>query len=314
MKDVINGILEEPGVYFFINQKKEIIYIGKSVNLKKRVTSHFRDGKDQVFKKVVFENGLKKAPMGVWDYTERYLEVVPSLIYNQELKKKNKIVSKTKEIKFIITDNEDEALTLEGCLISVFRPIVNKQHWKYPLIEITLGEEVPRILTSYQALLPDSFIFGPFNIASDIDLAMEGFLLIIPICNAPNTIKPGGRYPQSCFKHQINRCIAPCKNSKWDKKQYNHFVKEFIFELENKGNGVIKKLEMMMNEETNNENYEGAAALRDRINAIKELFSTKAIPIVLMKYYKEINEIVGESFDYAKIIDKIVTNNGNNKK
>ncbi len=309
MIDLIKEIPEKTGVYFFLDNEERIIYIGKAVNLKRRITDHFRKGQMKVFKKVIQKT--REAPIAVttWDLQIKHIENLPSIIYNKQRKKKTRIRKFTKNIKYIITGNEDEALTLEGCLISAFRPELNKQVWRYPFIEVTIGEEIPRVLTIYQSLLPESYIFGPFNIASDIDVAVDGFLTVIPICNSLLTITPGGRYPVSCIRHQINRCLAPCKNGNFDPRQYKKHVKEFITELEKNGENVIKQLEKIMQEEIAVENFEGAAKFRNRINAIRNLFASKAMPSLLQKYHSEIKEIIGEHYYYNDILKNIMMNN-----
>ncbi|MCK5159727.1 MAG: UvrB/UvrC motif-containing protein, partial [Candidatus Heimdallarchaeota archaeon] len=211
-----------------------------------------------------------------------------------------------KQVKYIVTESDEEAFTLEGCLISAFRPSINRSHWKYPFIEITLGEDVPRVLTSYQILLPESFIFGPFNVGSPIDLAIDGFLRIIPICNNENPIKLNGKSYPSCLKEKLKHCQAPCKNGAFDKRKYLELIDDFINELENKGTRVITKLEGLMKIETEKENYEGAAVLRDRIQAIELLFHQKAMPTILKKYYTNIQEIVSKDTKHMEIIDKIL--------
>ncbi len=310
MIDLIKEIPVETGVYFFLDDKDRIIYIGKAVNLKRRVTDHFRKGPMKVFKKVNLKTKETSKAITTWDFQIKHIENLPSIIYNKQRKKKTKIRKLTKKIKYIITGNDDEALTLEGCLISAFRPELNKHVWRYPFIEVTIGEEIPRVLTSYQSLLPESYIFGPFNIASDIDIAMDGFLTVIPICNSLLTITLGSKYPVSCIRHQINRCLAPCRNGDYDFQQYNGYVKEFIAELENNGERVIKRLEEMMQIEIAAENFEGAAKFRDRIQAIRKLFATKAMPSLLQKYYSEIKEIIGEKYHYNDILRNIMINNG----
>ncbi|HUT82803.1 MAG TPA: GIY-YIG nuclease family protein [Candidatus Bathyarchaeia archaeon] len=310
MKEIISEIPDKPGVYFFLDNNGLIQYIGKSVNLKKRITDHFRKGSEQIFKKVISKDRDEwHTPMYTWDYTAKYLENMPSLLYNKERKKKEKIISNTKTIKYIVTETEEEALTLEGSLISIFRPEINRLAWKYPFIEITLGEKIPRILTSYQPLAEESYIYGPFNIASNIDLAMEGFFMIIPVCNSENPVEPNGRYPHSCFRHQVNRCLAPCKNTDWNPIEYIQQIDLFISELENNGQGVLKELNLQMLEAIKVENYEGAAIIRDRMQAIKELFTYKAMPTLLRKYYKEIGEITTQKTSYIKMVDKLLENN-----
>lgn len=307
MQELVDSIPEKPGVYFFFGADGGIIYIGKSVNLKKRISDHFRKGTDKIFKKVFRDRkGRPPIPKFTWDYTQKHLDNFPSMVYNKERKKKSKIINTTKQVKYIVTENGEEAYTLEGCLISAFRPTINRSHWKYPFIEITLGEEIPRVLTSYQILLPESFIFGPFNVGSPIDLAIDGFLRIIPICNNENPIKLNGKSYPSCLKEKLKHCQAPCKNDVFDKRKYLELIDDFIHELENKGTGVITKLEGLMKIETEKENFEGAAVLRDRIQAIELLFHQKAMPTILKKYYTDIQEIVSKETKHMEIIDKIL--------
>ena len=307
MQDLVDSLPEKPGVYFFFGGNGEIIYIGKSINLKKRISDHFRKGTDKIFKKVAHDRrGRPPIPKFTWDYTQKHLDSFPSMVYNKERKKKNKIINTTKQIKYIVTESDEEAFTLEGCLISAFRPSINRSHWKYPFIEITLGEDVPRVLTSYQILLPESFIFGPFNVGSPIDLAIDGFLRIIPICNNENPIKLNGKSYPSCLKEKLKHCQAPCKNGAFDKRKYLELIDDFINELENKGTRVITKLEDLMKIETEKENFEGAAVLRDRIQAIELLFHQKAMPTILKKYYTNIQEIVSKDTKHMEIIDKIL--------
>lgn len=314
MKDVINDIPEEPGVYFFFNKNDKLLYIGKAINLKKRVTDHFRKGNSKVFMKVKGEPRRKRrSVISVSDLIVKQKEDVERIVYNKERKKKERILKEITNIKYVITKSDDEALTLEGCLISALRPELNRAVWKYPFIEITTGEQIPRVLTCYQTLLPDSYIFGPFNIASDIDLAIDGFLRLIPICNSLIEIEPGGRYPLSCVREQVNRCFAPCKNSDFSFEQYEHFVRYFILELELGGRHVVQKLERLMEKEIEEENFEGAAIYRDRIKAIERLFSARTIPTVLRKYYPEIRKILGDRYNYNSIITNILENNGKNR-
>ncbi|MHA1221002.1 MAG: UvrB/UvrC motif-containing protein, partial [Candidatus Heimdallarchaeota archaeon] len=79
------------------------------------------------------------------------------------------------------------------------------------------------------------------------------------------------------------------------------------------GEGVITKLVVLMNEETSSENFEGAAIIRDRIQAIKLLFTQKAIPVVLEKYHTEVKRVIGQKTNYLEIIEKILANNTNGR-
>ncbi|NHK29875.1 MAG: hypothetical protein FK730_00895 [Asgard group archaeon] len=311
IKDQISQIPNKSGVYFFFNTSNEIIYIGKSINLKKRVTDHFRDKFPNFFKIVKRDKKKKKMPKHTFDYTREWLEERPSFIYNKERKKKSRIMNETVKIKYIITNDDEEAFTLEGCILSAFRPSINRSFWDYPYIQVTINEEVPRVLINTYLFEPDSFLFGPFNVDSGIEEAMKGFLRVIPICNHENQIKPG-RYPSSCIRHQLHRCLAPCQNKESDMKQYQQYVKQFIYELENMGTSVIENLQRLMEKEILEEQFESAAVLRDFINSIQRAFKQKAMPTILKKYYNQINEVIEGREEYKQIIDKILNNNNSN--
>lgn len=312
MLEVAKNLPEKPGVYFFKNSEEEILYIGKAINLKKRVVSYFRNSKPKEFIFVKDLSPRRKPPLvHTYDYTLQNSPELSRLIYNKEMKKLKQIKKHVTKIDYIVTESDDEAFTLEGCLISAFRPRLNRAVWRYPFIEITTGEKIPRVLTCYQALLPDSYIFGPFNVASDLDLAMEGFLTVIPICNSLIEVRPEKKYPSSCFRKHINRCLAPCANGNECSESYTHFTKQFILELETKGRGVIKKLTQLMEKEIEEENFEAAAALRDRIQAITKAFEAKAMPIVLSKFYDQLKYIIGEKYQYKNILKRILENNSN---
>jgi excinuclease ABC subunit C len=308
IKDQIAEIPNKPGVYFFFNTTNDIIYIGKSVNLKKRVTDHFRDKLPDFFKLVKREKKKNKMPKHTYDYTREWLNERPSFVYNKERKKKIRIMNETVKIKYIVTNDDEEAFTLEGCVLSALRPSINRSFWDYPYIQVTINEEIPRVLIKTFVFEPDSYLFGPFNVDSGIEEAMKGFLRIIPICNYENKIKPG-RYPSSCIRHQLQRCLAPCMNQEVDMKQYHQYVEQFIFELENLGTSVIKNLHQQMEKEIQEEQFESAAVLRDFIKNIQRAFKQKAMPTILDKYYIQIMEVIENRVDYKQIIDKILDNN-----
>lgn len=144
--DEISKIPEGPGVYLFKNKRGEIIYIGKAVNLRKRVSSYFHR-----------KNSDPK--------TE-------ALIKNISL------------IDTISLNNESEALLLEANLIKQYQPKYNidfKDNKFYPYIKITINDDFPRIVYSRDQKSDGSLYFGPFVSAratrASIDIIQQVFLL-----------------------------------------------------------------------------------------------------------------------------------------
>jgi len=301
---ILKALPEEPGVYFFFDQKGEILYIGKSVNLKKRIHNHFSERKEVLFQVVRREN-TKKAIVSktTWDYTIEYLEKAPLIRYNKELKKKKTIKKSTSEIKYVITETAEEAFTLEGCLIATIKPTLNQTTWSYPFIEITLAEPIPRLVLTYQISNPQSFIFGPFNIGAQIETAIAGFLRIIPLCNYEKPLHPKRR--PHCFKAAFKQCLAPCKKPQ-ELKAYQQQVREFIEQLNERGKDVVKRLEQFMEEEKNSERFEAAAKSRDQIQAIHTLFEYKVFPFILKKYLPQLQEVLAHKPAYLNLLEKMV--------
>ncbi|URA09892.1 excinuclease ABC subunit UvrC [Thermospira aquatica] len=122
---------ELPGVYLMKDTSNTIIYIGKAINLRKRVSSYFQ--KD--------EKNIKTATM----------------------------VSQIHEIDYIITQNETEALLLEANLIKHHQPkynVVFKDNKFYPFIKITIHERFPRVVFSRDQKKDQSLYFGPYTSAA----------------------------------------------------------------------------------------------------------------------------------------------------
>ncbi len=304
-KAELETLPEKPGVYFFFDDQDEILYIGKSVNLKKRVCDHFSKRKERQFQKVYNVSKRQKMtkPKATWDYTLEYLEKSPVLRYNKELKKKRQIIQLTRTIKYIITESSEEAFTLEGSLIAAIKPPLNQMTWEYPLIEVTLGEAIPRVIITRQVSQTNSYIFGPFNVGTNIQTALTGFLRIIPLCDYAKPLKKG-KSPH-CFKGAFNQCMAPCKRPD-QIAAYLYQVQLFIEQLEHQGVETIKKLERIMEREIAEEKFEAAAKSRDQLLAIKTLFDGKVIPLVLKKYMPAIQEILHTKTSLLKILENFL--------
>lgn len=308
MKEMVRNLPKKTGVYFFIDEERTIIYIGKAKNIRRRVASHFRKGTRRPFSKLKAKIPPKRIIIPTTTAQRKRLQKkFSSITYNKIKRKREKIINQTSTITYILTENEEEALTLESYLISLFRPAINKAITRFPFIEITVGEPIPRVLTNYQPLLEDSIILGPIHRSADIDQAIEGFLSIIPICNAINPVKTNGRANGPCLRYYMHRCIAPCRAKEKNFKQYRAYVDRFINEFNNEGKEIIKELKKKMLQAAREENFEGATIIRNRIKAIEELFNKKSIPNILSKFRSPLQEILKEKSVYLEKIDKIIS-------
>ncbi|MBD3189386.1 MAG: hypothetical protein GF308_02020 [Candidatus Heimdallarchaeota archaeon] len=307
MKEMLRNLPKKTGVYFFINEEGTVIYIGKAKSIRKRVASHFRKGTRRSFSRIKAKVPPKRIiiPSSTTRRKQLQKQFYPRM-YNKIKRKREKIINQTSSISYILTSNEEEALTLESYLISLFRPAINKAIARFPFIEITIGEAIPRVLTNYQPLLEDSIILGPIHHTADIDQAIEGFLTIIPICNSLHPVIANGRLKEPCLRYYMHRCIAPCRNNKKNLEHYQNQVDRFINEFNNEGRGIIKKLKKKMQKAATEENFEGATIIRNRIRAIEELFDKKSIPNILSKFRLSLLQIFKENSPYIEKVDKII--------
>ncbi len=233
LKTKANRLPLNPGVYIMKNKDREIIYIGKAKALKNRVTQYFGSG-------------------------------------NQHTEKVRRMVSNVDDFEYIICDSEFEALILENSLIKQNQPKYNillKDDKGYFYIKIT-DEKWKRIETSKNNIGSGEFI-GPYNsgyiVKETVDEARKIFKL--PDCNR-NFEKP----TRPCLNFHIGLCDAPCKG----RIQLNDYLGnveaaiDFIKHGDTKGQS-IEMLREKMNEAAENLEFETAARLRDRINAIKRI-------------------------------------------
>ena len=225
-----------PGVYIMKNSKGEIIYIGKAKALKNRVSQYFGS-------------------------------------QNNHPVKVRKMVENVDDFDVILTDSEFECLVLECSLIKQHSPKYNillKDDKGYSYIKITKGD-YPRISFTYRQDDPDAEYLGPylsaFSAKQSIDAAQKIFRL--PDCNKdfPRDIS---RKTRPCLNYHINQCMGVC-TGKVSKEEYNEAVKSAVEFLKGGGKIVTEQLEREMNEAAENLEFEKAAKLRDRINAVKRI-------------------------------------------
>lgn len=233
LKQKANKLPLEPGVYIMKDSKGVIIYIGKAKALKNRVTQYFGSG-------------------------------------NQHTEKVRRMVSNVADFEYIVCDSEFEALILENSLIKQNKPKYNillKDDKGYSYVKIT-KEKWPRI--SYVKMTDKKADYiGPFSsgfiVKETVDEARKIFKL--PDCN-----RNFDTYSKPCLNYHIGLCDAPCKG-KISHKDYLESIDSAIdFIKRGDINGIsIESLEEKMHTAAENLQFETAARLRDRINAIKKI-------------------------------------------
>ena len=231
----------EPGVYLMKDNNQNVIYIGKAKNLKKRIRSYF-----------INKNGhsLERAN---W--------------------KTNLLVSRIRNIDYIITDNEIEAFLLESNLIKKYRPIFNielKDQQRYTYLRIT-EEKFPRLNVARRNRNGEftetkGEIIGPFVKGSSryLSVGLLRKMFKIRICK---TLPK-----KECLEYHIGNCDAPCINMITEEK-YKENINSLKKILKNNDNlsSFYKKLENEMKIASDNQDYEKAIYIRDTLHRLKNI-------------------------------------------
>lgn len=231
-KSYLQNLPELPGVYQILDIEKNILYVGKARNLKKRVSQYFH-----------------------------------STLANP---KTSVLMEQANHIEVIITQTEREALLLENSLIKDKRPRYNvllKDDKSYPYLFLSKGA-FPRLDFYRGSKNREGHYFGPFPSASMIRKTLNLLQKLFKIRQCDDTFFRNRKRP--CLQYYIDRCTAPCVDYV-TVDAYQQQVKDTVLFLEGKTHLLIQNLEHRMKQEADALNYEKAGFLRDQILDLKEL-------------------------------------------
>lgn len=233
LEERLKSLPEMPGVYIMKDKSDEIIYVGKAINLKKRVSQYFNNSK------------------------------------NHSLKVMN-MVKNISDFEYIIVNNEVEALILESNLIKKNRPkynIILRDDKQYPYIKVTVNEKYPRILKTRKLERDGAKYFGPYPSAYSVNEAIKVFHDIFPIRDCKLNLNKLPDNFRPCLNYHIGRCKGPCIGMA-DEDEYNQMIDQIVRFLSRKDNAILEKLEYDMKNASDTLNFELASIYRDRIQAL----------------------------------------------
>ncbi|MBR0324231.1 MAG: excinuclease ABC subunit C [Bacteroidales bacterium] len=271
IKSILKTIPTDPGVYRYYDDKGEIIYVGKAKNLKRRVSSYFN---------------------------------------KQQSGKVKVLVSRIADIKFIVVDNEMEALLLENNMIKQYKPRYNimlKDDKTYPWICVK-NERFPRVFLTRKKVNDGSIYFGPYPSVMTARTLLEMLRQLYPIRNCKLILKEeninNGHY-RPCLEYHIGNCKAPCDGSisEDDYRQMIQNIKRVI-----KGNiqEVLKDMKAQMMDHASRLEFEQAQFIKDKYD-ILENYHAKSVVCSNSLFDMEVfsYEDAGNSFyvNYMKIVE-----------
>lgn len=244
LKAKANRLPLTPGVYIMKDKNDNIIYIGKAKSLKNRVTQYFGAGSG---------------------HTEKV----------------RKMVSLVNDFEYVLCDSEFEALILENSLIKQNQPKYNillKDDKGYHYIKIT-GDKWRKITTSMQLDDKSAEYIGPYYSSAVVKdtVAEVRKIFKLPDCN-----RSFDKYSKPCLNFHIGLCEAPCR-ANISAEQYNETIDSAISFIKNSGDDIVKILEQNMHCAAEKLDFEYAAKLRDRINAIKKLNDSQKVVMCTYK-------------------------------
>ena len=253
----LNHIPDKPGVYLMKDSQGKVIYIGKAKSLKKRVMSYYPH--------YHAERTTCHA-----ERTTCHAEFISASL----LPKVSALTSKIKNIDYIVTNSEVEALILEANLIKLHLPHYNirlKDDKKYPYIKVTVQEDFSRAFPTRDLRDKNSIYFGPYTNVKTMKRALRSADKIFPLR------KCRGKLPSKvCLAYHIGECCAPCEN-KISKEKYQEIVQELIDFLSGKSKKVEQKLKTEMEEFSRQLKFEEAAKIRDRLKSVQSIVKKQRV-------------------------------------
>ena len=229
LKSRLKDAPKTSGVYLFKNKKDIPIYIGKAINIKRRLSNY---------------GNLPKLP-----------------------RRLQKMVSQTVNIDFELTESERNALLLEALLIKKFSPRYNirlKDDKSFPLIKITNGA-FPRLTRFRNDFSNEDKVFGPFTSALKTDKVIKILQKSFKLRSCNDSEFKNRTRP--CLLYDLKQCSAPCV-SKVDENEYKNQVSDTIKFFQGSQKKIFNKLEKQMVYFSESQNYEKAAELRDSIQSL----------------------------------------------
>lgn len=235
LKGIVLNLPDSPGCYQYLNENGEIIYVGKAKNLKRRVYSYFSK-----------EHQSRKTAM---------------------------LVSKIRDIKYIVVNTEEDALLLENNLIKRYKPHYNvllKDDKTYPSICVT-HEHFPRIFKTRNIIRNGSTYFGPYSHIPTLNALLELIKNLYPLrtCHLPLTPENirNGKY-NVCLEYHIKNCKGPCIGAQ-SQEEYLQYIREAKEILKGNTGEISRNLIRQMQQLAEEMRFEEAQTIKRKYDLLE---------------------------------------------
>lgn len=243
LKQIVLSLPESPGIYQYLNEKGEIIYVGKAKNLKRRVSSYFNKEQQSVKTKV--------------------------------------LVKQIHDIKYIVVENEQDALLLENSLIKKFQPRYNillKDGKTYPWICIK-NEFFPRVFKTRNLVKDGSKYYGPYTYGPAIKTILELIEQIFPLrtCKLDLTSESIHRKNYKvCLQYHIKKCAGCCEGLQ-SREEYDENIKKIKSILKGEISEIEDELKKEMIGYAENLQFEKAQKVKEKLEILAQYKSKSTI-------------------------------------
>lgn len=235
----LSDVPRVPGVYIFRDCARDVLYVGKARDLRKRLASYFRSS-------------------GIPARTAMMLRHASTF-------------------EVIVTPTEKEALILEATLIKKYRPrynIVFRDDKAYPFLRISTAESWPRLSIVRKRKRDRAEYFGPYPSSGALRDTVR--LLTTTFGIRTCTTSSMKNRQRACLQFQIGKCSGPCVQAV-SKEKYREKVHEVLAFFSGRSSAVLKKLRSDMNEASEALEFEKAAHIRDRITALEKVLEKQSV-------------------------------------
>ena len=241
IKQIIENIPKLPGIYIMKDSRDGILYIGKAKILRNRVRSYFQNSRT------------------LHPRTRMFLD-------------------KVRDIKFLTTKTEAEALILESNFVKKHQPRYNvllKDDKHYPYLRLTTQEKFPRLEVVRRVRKDKATYFGPYTMVKEVRETIRLIYKIFPLRQSKDKLN-GQSLRRPCLNHQMGRCLAPCAG-KVSPGEYKTVVDDVELFLKGKNASLLKNLKLGMEAASSEMRYEEAAIFRDKIQAVQTVLDKQKI-------------------------------------
>ncbi len=236
LKNIVLNLPETPGCYQYFDENKQIIYVGKAKNLKRRVSSYFNK--------------------------------------NQTSYKTKVLVSKIEDINYIVVPTDEDALLLENNLIKRYKPRYNillKDDKSYPSVCVT-NEYLPRVFKTRKIISSHGTYYGPYSHTGTLNSMLELIGKMYPIrrCRMPMTEEmiKAGKF-KTCLEYHIKNCLAPCVE-KQTREDYMRSIEEIREILKGNTRALCRRMLEQMQQLSEEMRFEEAMVLKRKYDLALE--------------------------------------------